>query len=317
MTLGFTPVAGVPLSVPDLIALGSPNFSVTGAAGTADISDGVITWLKLSPTILATPALTTGLGDDDRIVFHDASTNTIAVMDIEVFGGQLIGNLPSRSEFESYTADKIAFYRSATGDGGVMSPAVLAEQLVEQAPVVVPADEDKIPIVDVSATDGSRFGYVTLSNFLPDKIAPNTYLRPTSIKVDAKGRVTEILSSGSGQRTTAEVEAYQIALPSAAGYANATSLAHGLGAKPRIVDVQLICTDAGGDAGYAQNDVIQIGCVYFDPGTSAQPLFVVHREDADIKVSMPTGVGHIMNKTTGVDTTFTPSKWKWMASATR
>lgn len=319
VTLGYTPNAGVPMSVADFIALGLPNVSVTGAAGTADISDGAITWAKLSPTLLATPSLTTVLGDDDRVFFHDASTNSIAVMDIEVFGGQLIGNLASYGSFQSYTADEIPFYRSVAGDGGTMTPAVLAEQLIEQAPALTTtADEDLVLVVDASAVDSSRARQVTLANLLPDKIAANTYVRPTSVKVDAKGRVMEILTTGQGQRTSAEVEAYQIAMPSAAGYANATSLAHGLTAKPKIVCVQLTCTDAGGDAGYAQNDVIGIDAVAFDTGASDYaPHYVVFAEAADIKVVAPSGTAYIANKTTGADATFTPSKWKWSASATR
>lgn len=319
VALGYTPKAGVPMSVADFIALGLPLVSVTGAAGTADISDGAITWPKLSPTILATPSLTTVLGDDDRIVFHDASTNTIAVMDIEVFGGQLIGNLVSRSEFESFSGDKIPFFRSSTGDGAVMSPAVFAEQLIEQAPALsATQDADKVLVYDASAADGSRAVGVALSALLPDKVAANTYVRPLSIKISAKGLVEEILTTGHGQRTSAEVEAYQIALPSAAGYGNATNLAHGLGAKPRIVCVQLICTDAAGDAGYAQNDVIGVDAVAFDTGASDYaPHYVVFAEAADIKVAAPTGTAYIANKSTGADATFTPSKWKWMVSATR
>lgn len=316
VTPGFEPQAGVAISVPDLAAMARPNVTVIGSVGTTDYENGSITWLKLKSDFLGTPSLSTALEDDDRILFHDTSANVASVMTVAVFAGQMIGVLPTYSVFESYTSDKLPFYRSSSQSGGNMTPAVMAEQLVEQAPTLTTIDEaDLVGVVDVSAADGIRFAQITAANLLPDKGTAGTYTNPTSIKVDAKGRVTEILSSGTGQRTSADVEANQIALPTSSGYGYATSLAHGLGAKPRFVDVQLICTDAGGDAGYAQNDVIQIGCVYFDTGTSAQPMFVVHREAADIKVSMPAGAGHVMHKSTGADTTFTTTKWKWMASA--
>lgn len=316
VTPGFEPSAGVPISVADLAAMARPNVTVIGSVGAGDLENGIVGWNTIKSDFLGVPGLSTALEDSDRILFHDTSAGVAAVMTVGVFAGQMIGVLPTYTAFESYTADKLPFFRSSSQNGGNMTPALIAEQLVEQAPTLSTIDEaDLIGVVDVSATDGSRYAKITAGSLLPDKGTAGTYTGPTSINVDAKGRVTEILSTGTGQRTAPDVEAYQIALPTSAGYANATSLAHGLGTKPRFVDVQLICTDAGGDAGYAQNDVIQIGCVYFDTGTSAQPMFVVHREAADIKVSMPAGVGHVMHKTTGADTTITTTKWKWMASA--
>lgn len=319
VTPGFEVKDGVAVSAADMRAMARPNVSVSGSVGTADLENGSVTWLKLSSDFLGTPSLSTALADDDRILFHDTSENVAAVMTVGVFGGQLIGVLPTYTAFENFTGDKIAFYRSASQAGGNMVPAVFAEQLVEQAPTLTTVDDaDWVGVVDISAADGSRFAKVALSNLLTNKISAGTYLLPTSIKVDEKGRVTEILSTNRGQRTDATVEGYQIAMPSAAGYANATSNAHGLGSKPKIVVVQLICTDAGGDAGYAQNDVIGIDAVAFDTGASDYaPHYVVFSEAADIKVCAPTGTAYIAHKSTGADATFTPSKWKWMMSATR
>lgn len=285
VNLGYTPTAGVPMSVADFIALGLPNISVTGAAGTADISDGAITWPKLSPTILGTPSLTTVLGDDDRIVFHDASTNTIAVMDIEVFGGQLIGNLVSRSEFESYTADKIPFYRSATGDGGVMSPAVFAEQLIEQAPTAdATADEDKVLAYDTSAPDGSRVVGVTLSNLLPNKIEAGTYA-VHGLKVDAKGRITEINPTSTAIYFDNNPAAANIP---AAG--DVLEVAHGLGSTPMRIEVTLKCLVAG-DRGYVVGDEVAIHCVLTaNSSDEHSPIpFSVARNATHVIVGRPAG----------------------------
>lgn len=90
--------------------------------------------------------------------------------------------------------------------------------------------------------------------------------------------------------------------------------AHGLGAVPDSMTFKLVCTDAGGDAGFAQNDEIGIDCVTADPsasdvtcaafsyGASATNIFVAY--DATLS-SGP----FVVSKAGVSETVLTVSKW--------
>lgn len=121
-------------------------------------------------------------------------------------------------------------------------------------------------------------------------------------------------------RTSSTVEALETSLPSSAGYANAATVAHGLGAKPGFVDVFLKCTDAGGDAGWPQNSIINPSAVSFDTGASDHnPHYSIDVDDTSIRLIRPKigsgSNGIIMNRTTGDDDVFTPTKWKMLVRA--
>lgn len=154
--------------------------------------------------------------------------------------------------------------------------------------------------------DGTRFQLLNPGlNIGPAAFAPGTdrqFLRTNSTPASVweSGYITPVAS-------------YQ-AIPAAG---SSVTFSHGLGADPLTWDVGIICTDAGGDAGYALNDYVSsrslvwttnygsitgcysnataIGLVRASGGT---PIFVYH-------------------KTTGVATSITEAKWKVMARAIR
>ena len=64
---------------------------------------------------------------------------------------------------------------------------------------------------------------------------------------------------------TLELYTGTASIPSAAGTA---TLSHGLKGVPQSVRVMLQCTDAGGDAGYALNDEVEVGSVAVLPGAA-------------------------------------------------
>lgn len=100
------------------------------------------------------------------------------------------------------------------------------------------------------------------------------------------------------------------------------NVAHGLGGVPREVRWVLKCNDAGGDAGYAQNEEIDAGTVMlkrvitdepdrWEPtwvlGASATNVFMSAHEDMDY--SSGARELTVVNKGTGVVETLTRSKW--------
>lgn len=102
---------------------------------------------------------------------------------------------------------------------------------------------------------------------------------------------------------------------------------HNLGAVPDLVVWKLICTDAGGDAGYAQNDEVDISAVHtfdFNGGNDVwmqtfAPWANSTTFGVSITMSIPGGISpsfSIANKTTGEQVpVMVPSKWKLQGRA--
>lgn len=89
--------------------------------------------------------------------------------------------------------------------------------------------------------------------------------------------------------------------------------AHGLGAKPQRLVGQLVCDDAGGDAGYAQNDVIPLTAVTSSVASIDLPLYTLKATGTNVYVVTAATAGgtlKIVNGTTGAFDVITPSKWK-------
>ena len=79
---------------------------------------------------------------------------------------------------------------------------------------------------------------------------------------------------------------------------------HSLSRVPRLTQVVIRCTDAVGDAGYAQNDEVSFSS--FDaPGTS---LFTLWANSTQVGLSV-NGTFRVTHKSTGSPTSLTLSKW--------
>jgi hypothetical protein len=88
------------------------------------------------------------------------------------------------------------------------------------------------------------------------------------------------------------------------------NVAHGLGARPYLFNVVLKCIDAGGEAGFAQNDEAQI--VQTIPGVSV----ISASADATNVIIGYTGAStYVLHKTTQVATTITSAKWAFVVRA--
>lgn len=98
--------------------------------------------------------------------------------------------------------------------------------------------------------------------------------------------------------------------------ANATAvqtIAHTLGARPTGLRVVIICNDAAGDAGYAQNDEIEANTVYNGSGETPWNIAVdasnviIAYDD----VFTDNGTLRVCHKTTGAITTITQARWNF------
>jgi hypothetical protein len=87
-----------------------------------------------------------------------------------------------------------------------------------------------------------------------------------------------------------------------------TNIAHTLAGTPQQVRVVLLCTDAGGDAGWAQNDEVNIENTV--DASTPHPLFAVYVGSTNVSVVRSTGaVTRILNKSTGAPSTMNTTKW--------
>ena len=154
--------------------------------------------------------------------------------------------------------------------------------------------------------DGTRFQLLNPGlNIGPANFAPGTdrqFLRTNSTPASVweSGYITPVAS-------------YQ-AIPAAGA---AVSFTHGLGVDPLTWDIGIICTDAGGDAGYAQNDYISSRSLAW---TTNYGIITGCYSNATsiglVRASGGTPI-YVYHKTTGVATAITESKWQVMARAIR
>lgn len=154
--------------------------------------------------------------------------------------------------------------------------------------------------------DGTRFQLLNPGlNIGPANFAPGTdrqFLRTNSTPASVweSGYITPVAS-------------YQ-AIPAAGA---AVSFTHGLGVDPLTWDIGIICTDASGDAGYAQNDYVSSRSLAW---TTNYGIITGCYSNATsiglVRASGGTPI-YVYDKTTGVATAITEAKWKVMARAIR
>jgi hypothetical protein len=156
--------------------------------------------------------------------------------------------------------------------------------------------------------DGTRFQLLNPGlNIGPAAFAPGTdrqFLRTNSTPASVweSGYITPVAS-------------YQ-AIPAAG---SSVTFSHGLGVDPLTWDIGIICTDAGGDAGYAQNDYIPVGSILRSSLSESDLRVTAYSNSTTIglvRSDLVAGLA-VNHKTTGVLTAIDESKWKVMARAIR
>ena len=154
--------------------------------------------------------------------------------------------------------------------------------------------------------DGTRFQLLNPGlNIGPSAFAPGTdrqFLRTNSTPASVweSGYITPVAS-------------YQ-AIPAAGA---SVTFSHGLGVDPLTWDIGIICTDAGGDAGYAQNDYVSSRSLAW---TTNYGIITGCFSNATViglvRASGGTPI-YVYHKSTGVATAITEANWKVMARAIR
>ena len=91
---------------------------------------------------------------------------------------------------------------------------------------------------------------------------------------------------------------------------------HGLGAAPDFISLKLVCTDAGGDVGYSQNDEVHLsGLNAIATGTTIVGVFA---NATDLTIRMANNqLPPITNKSNNTAVQITDAKWKLVATPYR
>jgi len=93
--------------------------------------------------------------------------------------------------------------------------------------------------------------------------------------------------------------------------ASTLNVAHGLGAVPKLFKVTLKCTDAGGEAGYSQNDEVAADFVF----VSGVSVIRASADATNVNISYDGASTQVPNKSTRAATTITSAKWAFVVRA--
>jgi hypothetical protein len=149
--------------------------------------------------------------------------------------------------------------------------------------------------------DGTQYQLLgsTGAATLPDVVAAATVAYPASITFDAKGRVT---AATSGSAALALTKKGPATFPSAGSKA---TLAHGLGAAPKVARWVLVCTT--GDLGYSAGDEIDATSVF---SAAAAALFTYWSDGTNVNLAFATGAtAQAVNKSTFAAGALTTANW--------
>ena len=195
-----------------------------------------------------------------------------------------------------------------TGATTVAVDGLAAKAVTKFGTVALVANDIVANQMCVVVYDGTRFQLLNPGlNVGTANIAPGTdrqFLRTNSTPASVweSGYITPVAS-------------YQ-AIPAAG---SSVTFSHGLGVDPLTWDIGIICTDAGGDAGYALNDYVAVGSI-LRTDLSQSDLRITSYSNATVigmvRNNFVSGI-NVNHKTTGVLTAITEAKWKVMARAIR
>lgn len=185
--------------------------------------------------------------------------------------------------------------------------------------LTAPATADELLTYDADAGSNKR---ITLANLLkvlngltedtsPDETADFVLTYDTSASAVKKVKPSNL-----------QVGAFSASFVSTAQTitaAGSLTLAHSLGAAPKLVQITLKCIDAGGEAGYAQNDIVlvQAGVYGVDAETDNAGVSIVP-DATNLNIRYGSRATHTfigLNKSTGANADFTNTKWNAIFSA--
>lgn len=190
------------------------------------------------------------------------------------------------------------------------NPIFLAE------PTELAAEADDTAVGSLTPATWTELDITTLAPDVPNNalaLILETHVQAVRGDLTVKGRhadggVELTLGKASGARSAVAADSGTAAIPSL-GTTPAT-ITHSLGYKPSGIRVVLVCTDAGGDLGWAQNEEVDLDTVQNDTGSlwavveaTTAAIKVWRRNDADSDAV-------VVSKADGTVATIDLAKWQ-------
>jgi len=225
-------------------------------------------------------------------------------------------------DFNSYANDTLLVKSSADGFVYEMSPKTFSDAILANAPVAALNNQTYLYAIDGNRSQGNRIVRLNpYGLFMTEIVTGAAYTNPTSLTVDAYGRVTDVQTTGVGKRTSETVETTSYLIPTGYGFANAVVIPHGLGGTPRHWQLRAYCNDAGLDAGWGPSDPpMDLNAFSVDSNESTIEYLLTILADATniyvMRANSASGI-KVPHKTTGNSTAINTTKWRILASATR
>jgi len=230
---------------------------------------------------------------------HDAVT-TIKILDANVTNSKLAPGAvtPDKSTPGAY------WYAAGTLSAGVyavtLSPAL--PTYATGAQFSFKADVANSGAVDVNV---NALGAKNIFKFTTRELEANDILAGQIVTLEYDGTNFQLVSNPNSPHFTSSNQT----IPAAAG---AVTVAHGLGAVPRFMQWVLVCTDAGGDLGYAQNDEVTLASVKVAGGVPDSYVGTQEMKNATNCVAV-TSQGEtslrLLNKSTFANGAIAGGKW--------
>lgn len=221
---------------------------------------------------------------------------------------------------------------SVTGTYSLLGTPTLGSNLTSLGNVTLTKATPTITLNNTALTYGYRFQAAIDTadgGFFLQQFSGSAWNNALTVASD-RGLLIGGASGGSKGVGTVNATAYYVngsLQPINAGYASAgtdnmtanstITLTHGLGSVPEIVTFTLTCTDAGGDAGYSQNDKIMIPLNNGQTYSSASYGYSTQVSSTQIIIRVVNGAGPlvIVNKSTKALAGLNESKWTLLVRA--
>lgn len=284
-------------------------FHITGTTGLAASNFGTVA-AGIERTIVFDGALLLTHNATSFILPGGANITT-AAGDVAVFRSEASGNWKCTSYVKASGAP-VGSYQPLDATLTALASALTAANKIPYATATDTLGEL------TRSTDGTLAGNSDTN--MPTEKAVKTYS-------DTKNIATQVTPGTSGNVLTSNGSAWTSAALPASGaftkeYASTAqtitlggllTLAHGLSSAPKLVYVQLKCTDAGGDAGWAQNDIIECGVSFQQQNSGGGHS--IYCDATNINIRMSSGAYQAHNKSTGAPSNLATAKWALLITA--
>ncbi len=318
---GYIAEVGKPITVADLNKGFLPTINLTGAVGSNDLQDGSIHIRHLYSEFLKEAQASSAAASTDLLLLGTSAGTANRSVTVTALLSGMWSSPVLYQEFNDWDADRV-LWQTEAGEVRAIAPNGLASSLLKQAPLASVLGDYAANLVGVNQSSGATAMKIAdlakaLITQAPSFVSPEALATSDEVLVNdvSTGKVSKTtistIAALQGQQNT--IQARNVVLPTAYN-TKAGETPHAFGATPSLVGASFECTDAAGDAGYSQGDVIPSSMVHSSVGGADQAAYAPIGTASTIYllfVVEPTSAPIVPHKTTGAyQTPLDPAKWR-------